>query len=402
VTDSRCALAELACAVFGDPSRSLRTIGVTGTNGKTTTAWLCAQGLEASGVACGYMGTVGAGRVDNLSTTTHTTPDAVTLQATLRRLADSGCGAMAMEVSSHALVQRRAHGTRFEVGVFTNLTRDHLDYHTDFESYATAKRMLFQSMAADGTAVVNADDPYATTVVSGTPPRVIRYGTHGEADIRFRVTSDGTAGLRMDLDGHDRQFRLSGLFNASNLAAAYSALVSMGVEGHAAADGLAAAAPAPGRFERVPVTGHVDFLVDYAHTPDALERALEAARGLLGPEGRLWCVFGCGGDRDAGKRPQMGAAAETGADRIVVTSDNPRSEDPRAIMDDIRAGMSRPDEALWIADRREAIRETVRLAAAGDLVLVAGKGHETVQVVGDRRLAFDDRQEIILACGEGA
>ncbi len=402
VSDSRRALAELACAAFGDPSREIRTIGVTGTNGKTTTAWLCAQALDHVGVPCGFLGTLGKGRVHELDPTSHTTPDSVTLQSFFRRLADDGCGAVALEVSSHALVQQRVHGTRFDVGVFTNLTRDHLDYHRDFESYASAKRILFQSMSADATAVVNADDPSVASVAAGTPPRMLRYGTATDADIRYAVREDTIGGLRLQLDGHDRRFRLSGAFNASNIAAAYSALVSLGMSGEDAADGLAAAGPAPGRFEPVVAPGHADFLVDYAHTPDALHHALRAARTLVGPEGRLWCVFGCGGDRDAGKRPQMGAVAEAAADHVVVTSDNPRTEVPEAIMEDIRSGMSRPDEALWIVDRRAALREAANRAGEADVILVAGKGHETWQVVGEQRVPFDDRLEILEACREVA
>jgi UDP-N-acetylmuramoyl-L-alanyl-D-glutamate--2,6-diaminopimelate ligase len=402
VSDSPRALAELACAAFGDPSRALRTIGVTGTNGKTTTAWLCAQGLDGVGLPCGYLGTLGSGRVHRMTPGSHTTPDAVSLQAFLRGLADDACAAAALEVSSHALVQRRTHGIRFEVGVFTNLTRDHLDYHSDFESYASAKRLLFQSMTADSTAVVNADDPAAASVVAGTPPRQVRFGTGTDADVRYAILGDGIGGLRLHLDGHDRRFRLSGAFNASNLAAAYATLVALGVDGSEAAESLAGAAPAPGRFEPVAAPGCADFLVDYAHTPDALVHALAAARELVGPDGRLWCVFGCGGDRDAGKRPQMGAVAEAGADRVVVTSDNPRTEDPERILEDVRSGVSRPEDMLWIVDRREAIHAAARLADESDVVLVAGKGHETYQVVGEERLPFDDRDVILEACNQVA
>lgn len=402
VSESRRALAEIACAAFGDPSRDLHAIGVTGTNGKTTTAWLCAQALDGVGSTCAYLGTLGMGRVHQLGSTSHTTPDSITLQDFLRRMADDGCRAAAVEVSSHALVQGRTYGTRFDVGVFTNLTRDHLDYHRDFASYASAKRILFQSMSTDSTAVVNADDPSVGSVVSGTPPRMLRYGTGADADIRYTILGDGLEGLHLHLDGHDEHFRLSGAFNASNLAAAYSVIVSLGVTGAHAAGSLAAAQPAPGRFEPVAAAGRADFVVDYAHTPDALSHVLDAARKLVGPQGRLWCVFGCGGDRDAGKRPQMGAVAESGADRVIVTSDNPRSEDPESIMVDIRQGMSRPDDAYWIADRRSALREVARLAGDADLIVVAGKGHEAWQVVGEERIPFDDRLEILEACREVA
>ncbi len=394
VRDSRAALAELAAAFYGDPSRALKMVGVTGTNGKTTTAFLIHYLLTQLGVKAGLIGTIVYDLGAEQREATHTTPDALDLQRMLRVMVDAGCAACAMEVSSHALDQDRVRAIDYDVAVFTNLTQDHLDYHGSFGAYLAAKKKLFDGLAPGATALCNADDPSGQQVVADTAARVIRYGQTPGADLRFEVVSNRVDGLRLRLDGRERTFRLVGLFNAYNLAAAYGAGCALGVDPEAVLDVLAEAPPVPGRFEQIRFDDGTTVIVDYAHTPDALENVLRTIRHTKSPGAALWCVFGCGGDRDPDKRRLMGALAERYADHVIVTSDNPRTEDPEKILNDIRRGMDRPAEALWIVDRREAIREAARRAAPGDVVLVAGKGHETYQIIGTEKLPFDDREEV--------
>ena len=394
VTDERAALAELAAAYYGDPAHALRLVGVTGTNGKTTTAFLIHHLLTALGARTGLIGTIEYRFGGEAVPATHTTPDALDFQRMLRTMVEAGCTACAMEVSSHALEQRRTHGAPFAVGIFTNLTRDHLDYHGTFEAYLAAKKILFDDLPATATALYNLDDPSGPALVTDTAGRVVSYGRSPEADLRVEVLANELAGLRLRLDGAERTFRLVGLFNAYNLAAAYGAGRALGYERAAVLDALAAAPPVPGRFEQVAFADGTTVIVDYAHTPDALENVLETIRETK-PEGAaLWCLFGCGGDRDATKRPLMGAVAERLADHVIVTADNARTEPLANIMHDIRAGFERPEAARWIDDRRAAIAAAATLAAPGDVVLVAGKGHEAYQIVGTEKRPFDDREEV--------
>lgn len=393
VTDSRAALAELAAAFYGDPSRHLRLVGVTGTNGKTTTAFLLHRLLAHLGGPAGLVGTIewrfGGAPVP----ATHTTPDALTLQRMMSQMVEAGCTSCAMEVSSHALAQERARALDFDVALFTNLTRDHLDYHPTFADYLRAKKKLFDGLKPTATALYNADDPAGPRMVADTAARVRSYGRGPGADIRIEVVENAVTGLHLRLDGRERAFRLVGLFNAYNLAAAYGAGLALGYAPDDVLDVLAGAPPVPGRFEQIVFEDGTTVVVDYAHTPDALENVLKTVRETKPAQAALWCVFGCGGDRDPGKRRVMGAVAERYADRVIVTSDNPRTEDPEAILNDIRRGMDRPDRAFWIADRREAIATAARHALAGDVVLIAGKGHETYQIVGTEKRDFDDRAE---------
>ena len=397
VTDSRRALAVLAAEWYGHPAQGLSMIGVTGTNGKTTTAWLTAQGLERANRPAGFIGTIGVGFPGSIEASSFTTPDALSLQGRLHDFVAEEARACVMEVSSHALDQDRVYGIPFRVAIFTNLTRDHLDYHPDFETYLEAKRRLFLSLETSATAVLNADDPSSTRMGAGCAASIVTYGTRADADIQYEVLSDGVEGLTLRLDGQVKTFRLSGRFNAANLAASYAALRALSLDGSTAVDSLASARPAPGRFEVIRRASDRAAIVDYAHTPDALQNVLAAARELVRPGGRLWCVFGCGGDRDRGKRPLMGAIAESLSDRIIVTSDNPRTEDPEGILFDIRQGLGRPQDAFFMVDRREAIRSAMAGAMPGDVVVVAGKGHEPYQVVGTERLPFDDREEVLNA-----
>ena len=394
VRDSRSALAVLAAAWYGDPSHALRVVGVTGTNGKTTVAFLVQQALGVLGVQAGFIGTVGIRIAGEAFAARLTTPDALNVQRLLRRMADKGCGACAMEVSSHALDQERVRGIAFNVAVFTNLAHDHLDYHTTFDAYFAAKKTLFDRLDAGAAALFNADDPAGARMVADTRAACTSYGLDTAADIRADVVEDVMDGLVLRVEGRTRRFRLAGRFNAYNLLAAWGALLALGCDAGDALDALEQARPAPGRFERIRFEDGTHVIIDFAHTPAALQAVLETIIAARSSGAHVWCVFGCGGDRDRAKRPMMGAVAERFADHLIVTSDNPRTEDPARILQDIRAGFTNPDRALFITDRGEAIAEAGRLARPGDIVLVAGKGHETRQIVGTDQKRFDDREAV--------
>ena len=395
VSDSRKALAEGAAAYYGDPSQALRMIGITGTNGKTTTAFLVHHLLTILKKKAGLIGTIETRIGEEAIDAALTTPGALELQQLLRRMVDEDCAACVMEVSSHALAQERVGATTFDVGVFTNLTVDHLDYHGTLKEYRAAKKKLFDDLSAGATAVYNLDDEAGPTMVAGTKAHTLSYGMRPDADIRVEMIANRIDGLRMRLDGMTGTFRLVGGFNAYNLAAAYGAVRALGYPAEDVIQALEVAPPVPGRFEQIAFGDGTTVIVDYAHTPDALENILSAIRATLPADfgGALWCVFGCGGDRDRGKRRVMGSIAEQHADRVVVTSDNPRTEDPESILNDIRRGMSRPGNAQWIVDRDDALRTVAEQAEAGDVVLVAGKGHETYQIVGTDKRPFDDRKK---------
>jgi UDP-N-acetylmuramoyl-L-alanyl-D-glutamate--2,6-diaminopimelate ligase len=398
VTDGRLALALMAATLFRHPSRELKVVGITGTNGKTTTAYLIAAILDAANLNCGVLGTVGYRIGDEVRAATHTTPEAPELQALLREMVDRGCGACAMEVSSHALALRRVDGMTFAAAVFTNLTRDHLDFHLDMDSYYQAKRRLFELLPPGAPALINADDPRAAGLAE-VCHRPVTYGVNGPADITAGPTTFSLDGLIFEVltprgSLHVRS-NLVGRPNVSNIVAAVAAATALGVPFDAIERGIAMLPGVPGRFEVVsaPHDG-VTVVVDYAHTDDALRKLLETARQLT--RGRLITVFGCGGDRDRTKRPLMGAVAGRLSDLILITSDNPRGEDPARIIDEIRRGITpdtrrdRRQRLLAIVDRREAIGTAIELARPGDLVLIAGKGHEKYQVIGTAVLPFDD------------
>ncbi|MFI5178510.1 MAG: UDP-N-acetylmuramoyl-L-alanyl-D-glutamate--2,6-diaminopimelate ligase, partial [Vicinamibacterales bacterium] len=400
VEDARLALALLAAAFFRQPSADMRVVGITGTNGKTTTAYLIASIFEAAGVRCGILGTV-AYRVgpgdDDVREAARTTPEAPEVQALLREMADRGCGACAMEVSSHALSLRRVDGMRFAAAVFTNLTRDHLDFHADMEAYFQAKRRLFEMLPASAPSLLNIDDPRGAALhdAGGRP---VTYAINRPADITTGLLAFSLDGLAFDVRTPrgtlQVRSKLVGRPNVYNILAAVSTATALDVPFDAIERGITNLDGVPGRFQVVSgPKDEVTVVVDYAHTDDALRNLLETARPLA--RGRLLTVFGCGGDRDRTKRPLMGAVAGRLSDVIVITSDNPRSEDPARIIEEIRLGMT-PDtlrgdqRMLAIVDRRAAIAKAVELARPGDLVLVAGKGHEKYQVIGDRVLPFDD------------
>ena len=376
VADARAAMASLAAAFHGHPSRRLAVAGITGTNGKTTVTYLLAAVLEAAGRPAAVIGTI---------TGTRTTPEAPELQARLAALAEDGVKAVAMEVSSHALVQRRVDALWFEVVAFTNLSQDHLEYHGTMEDYFRAKASLFDPARAR-VGVVNADDPWGRRLIDSTRLSVRPYRM---ADAQGLVIDrDGST---FTLDGERVSLRVSGAFNVSNALAAAAVARELDVAPTDVAAGLGALEAVPGRFERVDGGGPVAVVVDYAHTPDGLEKVLLAARQLAG-DARVLVVFGAGGDRDHAKRPAMGEVATRLADVAVLTSDNPRSEDPLVIIDEVRAGVERPEVLVVEPDRRAAIALALDAAEPGDVVVVAGKGHETSQVfAGGRSVPFDDR-----------
>jgi UDP-N-acetylmuramoyl-L-alanyl-D-glutamate--2,6-diaminopimelate ligase len=399
VADARLALALVADRVFDSPSRRIPVIGVTGTNGKTTTGYLLAAVLDAAGLTAGVMGTVSyrVGREEREAS--RTTPEAPDVQQLLAEMIARGCRSAVMEVSSHALALRRVDGMRFAAGVFTNLTRDHLDFHADMEQYFAAKRRLFEMLDASATGVVNADDPRAAALIAACP-RSLTYGITQPADVTpgpFGLDMNGlTLDIRTPKGAVAVRSSLVGRPNVYNILAATATAVALELPLDAVAKGVRALPGVPGRFEVVSGSeDDVTVVVDYAHTDDALRNLLETARPLA-PQ-RLVTVFGCGGDRDTTKRPLMGMVAARLSDVVIITSDNPRSEDPGRIVDDIRRGITpaashgaRQVEVKTIVDRAEAIERAVSIAAAGDLVLIAGKGHEKYQQIGDRVLPFDD------------
>jgi UDP-N-acetylmuramoyl-L-alanyl-D-glutamate--2,6-diaminopimelate ligase len=405
VTDGRLALAALAAAFHGDPSHELLLVGITGTNGKTTTSYLLASVFEAAGIRCGRVGTVGH-RIGNREVdAARTTPEAPELQRMLRDMVTQGCGACVMEVSSHALVLRRADYLHFAAAVFTNLTRDHLDFHRDMEEYFVAKRRLFELLPASGIGVTNLDDPRGAEF-KGAGGRSLSYAIDAPADVRPGPLSFSLDGLAFDVrtPRGPLQIRsaLVGRPNAYNILAAIAAAMALDVPFSAIERGIASLDSVPGRFQLVShPADDVRVVVDYAHTDDALKNLLETARPLA--SGRLITVFGCGGDRDRTKRPLMGAVAARLSDLVIVTSDNPRSEDPEQIIEQIKRGIVMPADrvpprgqapkstpCVAIVDRRVAIERAVLDAKPGDLVLIAGKGHEKYQVIGERVLPFDD------------
>ncbi|MHC4948919.1 MAG: UDP-N-acetylmuramoyl-L-alanyl-D-glutamate--2,6-diaminopimelate ligase [Planctomycetota bacterium] len=402
--------ARLAERILGDPSRALRLVGITGTNGKTTTAHLAHQLLAADGGRCGLVGTVHTDDGRDRRTSTLTTPGSADLSATLRRMVDHGCDACVMEVSSHALGQRRTDGLRFDVAVFTNLSGDHLDYHGTMDAYRRAKRRLFEAIETDGWGVVNVDDPAGPHMAAACAGRVRTTSLADRgADCHAELRSAGIDGLRARLRGPwgdlDVRLPLVGRHNASNALQAAAVADALGVPGAVIRAALETATAPPGRLEPVTDAAHgFAVLVDYAHTDDALVNVLAALSPLVPDGGRLRVVFGCGGDRDRTKRPRMARAAWRFADEVIVTSDNPRTEDPDAIVDEIMTGVpaGRADRTTRIVDRAEAIRAAVRRAAPGDVVLIAGKGHEDYQIVGTDRRPFDDRVVAAEALADGA
>jgi UDP-N-acetylmuramoyl-L-alanyl-D-glutamate--2,6-diaminopimelate ligase len=399
VPDTREAMARFAAAFFSHPARSLKVVGVTGTNGKTTVTHLVQAVAETAGHMVDVMGTLGTRVGGSYRSTGFTTPESPEVQRLLRESADRGAAWVAMEVSSHALAQKRTFATDFAIVVFTNLTQDHLDYHGDMETYFEAKARLFEregrGSESDATAIVNLEDPAGKRLASRAEGKVVTYGLGTGVDYRARRLRTETGGTRYELvtprGKAEVKLALLGRFNVLNALAAQAAAMELGVPLDEAVTGVESVTRIPGRMELMAGTQPFLVVIDFAHTPDALARALQEARGFT--SGALTVVFGCGGDRDRDKRPRMGEVAGQLADRVVVTSDNPRGEDPNAIIEEILEGIPPgTGPALQEADRALAIRLALERAEVGDTVLVAGKGHETYQQVGDETLPFDDRR----------
>jgi UDP-N-acetylmuramoyl-L-alanyl-D-glutamate--2,6-diaminopimelate ligase len=396
VDDAREAMAQLADEFYEHPSRAMSVVGITGTNGKTTTAYLLRALFEAAGMKSGLLGTVSYMVGDEAVSASRTTPEAPDVQRMFRLMVDRGCVACVMEVSSHALALKRVDGTRFAAAVFTNLTRDHLDYHKDMESYFAAKRRLFEMLPEGTPAAINLDDPRAESLVKivSSP---ITYAITKPADVTPGPMSSTWQGLEFDAKTprgpvHVRS-RLVGRPNVSNILAAVSTATGLDLPIAAVEKGLAELEGVPGRFQMVSdARDNIGVVVDYAHTDDALKNLLETARPLA--HSRVITVFGCGGDRDRTKRPLMGAVAARLSDVVILTSDNPRSEDPARIIEEIKLGIQGPDRQagsmFTIVDRSDAIAQAIRMAEPGDLVLLAGKGHEKTQVIGQQELPFDE------------
>lgn len=393
-TDSAEALGIIASNFYGRPSEKIKLIGITGTNGKTTCATLLFELFQNLGYTVGLLSTVENKINHKVLDTSFTTPDAVQLNALLAEMLAGGCTHCFMEVSSHALVQHRVAGIHFTGAVFTNISHDHLDYHKTFDAYIAAKKLLFDGLSSDAFALANVDDRRGPVMLQNTRAEKSRMGIRSMADYKVRVIHNTLQGLELNFDGVDVWFKLIGEFNAYNLLTAYAVAILLGEEKEEILSGLSTTSGASGRFEQVANDANVLAIVDYAHTPDALENVLKTIDDLRTKNEMLVTVVGCGGDRDKSKRPKMAEIATIYSDKIILTSDNPRSEDPGQILDDMRQGVPKSKErnVMVIADRKEAIRTACNLAGDQDIILVAGKGHETYQEIKGTRHHFDDRE----------
>ena len=402
VPSSALALGYLASRWWDDPSSKIKLVGVTGTNGKTTTATLIYEMARLLGHKAGLLSTV-CNYVDSEAyPTDHTTPDPLTLNEMLHRMVEAGCEYAAMEVSSHAADQHRIAGLQFDGAIFTNLTRDHLDYHKTFEAYIAAKKMFFDGLPAGAFALTNADDRNGAVMLQNTAASRKTYSLRGEADFCGRIVEQRLDGTLLSLNGREVETRFTGRFNAYNLTAVYGASVLLGWPVDDVLRHISELVPVAGRFQAFHSPQGVTAIVDYAHTPDALVNVLDTIREVVGPNGEVITVVGCGGNRDAGKRPIMAREAALRSSRVILTSDNPRFEEPEAIIAQMEAGLDDTlrGKALHITDRREAIRKAISMASRGTVVLVAGKGHEDYQEICGVKHHFDDREVVCEAFDE--
>ncbi len=386
----------VATTFYGNPTERLKLIGVTGTNGKTTIATVLYEMFRWMGYKAGLLSTV-ANYVDGeMIPTEHTTPDPITLNALLARMVEAGCEYVFMEVSSHSVVQNRIGGLTFAGGLFTNITRDHLDYHKTFDNYIKAKKQFFDNLPATAFAITNADDKNGLVMVQNTRAQVKTCSVHSPADFKAKIVECHFEGMYLEMNGKEVGVQFIGKFNVSNLLAVYGAAVMLGMDEREVLVALSAMKPVNGRFEALRSPSGFTAIVDYAHTPDALDNVLTAIHGVLNGKGDVITVCGAGGNRDKGKRPLMAREAVRQSDRVIVTSDNPRFEEPQDIINDMLAGLD--DEAMKkvvaIVDRRQAIKTACMMAKAGDVILVAGKGHEDYQDVKGVKYHFDDKEEI--------
>ncbi len=395
VENSDEALGIMADNYYGHPSRRLKLVGITGTNGKTTTVTLLHRLFREHGCHAGLISTI-VNKIDEQEIpANHTTPDAIELNSLLRQMVDAGCQYAFMEVSSHAVVQNRIAGLTFAGGILSNITHDHLDFHKTMANYIAAKKMFFDNLPAKAFALTNIDDRNGMVMVQNTKAAVKTYSLLKSADFTCKIVEDTFQGLQMEINGQEVYTRLVGRFNAYNLTAIYGVAVLLGVAPAEALRLLSTLSAAAGRFQYVSGKGLV-AIVDYAHTPDALENVLSTINDIRRPSQMLFTVVGCGGDRDTTKRPEMARIALKMSDRLILTSDNPRSEDPEKILDDMESGLSNNEKGLVvrIADRRSAIKTAVMMAREGDIILVAGKGHEKYQDIGGVKHHFDDVEEL--------
>lgn len=393
VEHSRHALAVIASNFYDRPSEKLTLVGITGTNGKTTTVTLLYRMFTALGYNCGLLSTI-ANYVGNKRTeAVNTTSDPLTINSLMSEMVKDGCEYCFMEVSSIGVHQQRIEGLRFKVGIFSNLTHDHLDYHGTFAEYLRCKKLFFDKLPADAFAITNIDDRNGMVMMQNTKAKIVTCSCRSIADHTCRVMEQSFEGMMLKIDGRETWSRLIGMHNAYNLLAIYATAVVLGTDSDEALTAISALSPAPGRLENIRGPKDISVVIDYAHTPDALENVLKTLREIS-PDRELICLFGCGGDRDRTKRPEMGKIAQKYADRIIVTSDNSRSERTADIMADIKQGMDIGGRAksLFIEDRKEAIRTAVMLAGEGAAILLAGKGHETYQIIGSRKTHFDEKE----------
>lgn len=394
VTDSAAALGKASSCFYDFPSSKLRLVGITGTNGKTTTATLCYQLFRQLGYPTGLLSTIENIINDRVIPSTHTTPDPVQLNKLLARMVDEGCQYVFMEVSSHAVHQKRIAGLHFTGAVFTNISHDHLDYHKTFDQYIAAKKAFFDQLPESAFALVNADDKRGGVMLQNCAGNKQTYSVRADANFTCRIISNDITGLQLRLDGEELHSRLTGEFNAWNLLAVYAIARLLEVGKTETLQALSLVGHVKGRFELVYAPNrNLTAVVDYAHTPDAVEKVLETLRSMIGKSASVITVIGCGGDRDKAKRPIMAECAARLSSKVVLTSDNPRSEDPNEIIREMQAGLT-PEmtkKVLSIADRKEAIRTAIMLASEGDVVLVAGKGHETYQEIKGVKYPFDDK-----------
>ncbi len=394
VADTNAAMADMAAAFYDHPSRELQLVGVTGTNGKTTTATLLYDLFRMLGYRAGLISTVVYRVGEREIESTHTTPDSIRLNAMLREMVDAGCDYCFMECSSHAIVQDRIRGVRFVGGIFTNLTHDHLDYHKTFAEYLRAKKLFFDHLPKEAFALTNIDDRNGRVMVQNTRAAVRTLSLRSMADFRCKVIEMLMDGMLLRLDGEEVWVKCIGRFNAYNMLTIYATALMLGQRKEEVLTAISTLQSVSGRFEYIRAADGTTAVVDYAHTPDALENVISTIEEIRHPDQKLIVLCGCGGDRDKTKRPEMATIAVKYADTSIFTSDNPRTEDPEQILRDMVEGLPLDARYLKIADRGEAIRTATMLARPGDIILLAGKGHETYQVIGTEKIHFDDREEI--------
>lgn len=393
VKNSRHASALAAADFYGNPSRELTLVGITGTNGKTTTVTLLYNLFRGLGYKCGLLSTIANYVGDKCLETANTTADPLTINELMRQMVDEGCKFCFMEVSSIGMEQERVAGLKFKAGIFSNLTHDHLDYHKTFAEYLRCKKLFFDTLPSDAFAITNIDDKNGMVMVQNTKAKVVTYSCRSLADHTCRIIEESFDGMQLRIDGKEIWTRLIGQHNAYNLLAIYTTAVIVGADPEEALIQISRLESAKGRLETMRGPRKLSVIIDYAHTPDALENVLKTLRDI-GPKQHIICLFGCGGDRDKTKRPEMAAVSEKYADRIFVTSDNSRTEKTEDILEDIRKGFSNKGlaKALFISDRKEAIRTAITLAPEGSVILLAGKGHETYQIIGTEHRHFDERE----------